>query len=96
MGSPQASNGIRIRRPSRFWWILILCLLLVGAGGASVALAAVNNDPVAKDNSYRVHKGNTLTKPVPGVLNNDMDPDGDKLTVARDSSPRHEIGRAHV
>ncbi|HJQ29344.1 MAG TPA: Ig-like domain-containing protein, partial [Rubrobacter sp.] len=90
MGRQWASDGMRDSIPSRFWWALIVCLLLVGAGGVSAAFAAViNSDPVAKDNSYRVHKGTTLTRPVPGVLNNDIDPDGDKLSVTRDSSPRH-------
>ncbi|HEX6710956.1 MAG TPA: Ig-like domain-containing protein, partial [Rubrobacter sp.] len=90
MESQRASDGMRDRRPSRFWWALIVCLMLVGAGGASAALAAVgNSDPIAKDNGYRVKSGNVLERSAPAVLRNDTDPDGDRIFAVRASAPKH-------
>jgi len=41
-----------------------------------------NQPPVAVDDvAYRVDEDNTLTVPVPGVLGNDSDPEGDLLTA---------------
>jgi hypothetical protein len=89
---PQAPEGMQGRGYARFWWILLFFLLIVGAGGASAAIVATlvpNSDPVARDNGYRVHKGDTLKRSAPAVLGNDSDPDGDKLSAVRASSPRH-------
>jgi hypothetical protein len=48
----------------------------------SVAVANVNDRPVAVNDAYEMIKGGTLRKYTPGVLANDSDPDvGDTLTV---------------
>ncbi|HCI12458.1 MAG TPA: hypothetical protein DFK12_00465 [Gallionellaceae bacterium] len=48
----------------------------------SVAVANVNDAPVATNDAYDMVKGGTLRKSAPGVLANDIDPDvGDTITV---------------
>ena len=74
--------------------VLLFCLLLVCVGGASAAVTeaeaqGTNAAPVAKDNEHRVKKDGTLRISAPGVLRNDLDPDGDQLSARRQSSPRH-------
>ncbi|MBL8391325.1 MAG: cadherin-like domain-containing protein, partial [Candidatus Accumulibacter sp.] len=54
------------------------------AGGKAVTVNAAgggNTDPVADDESYSVHAGQTLTIAAPGVLDGDTDADGDPLSV---------------
>ena len=46
-----------------------------------------NEAPIAVDDSYSVNEGETLSVPAPGVLANDMDPDGDHLTAVLYSAP---------
>jgi hypothetical protein len=48
---------------------------------ALVTLIITNRPPVAVSDSYGVHTNLTLTVPVPGVLANDSDPDGDALSA---------------
>ncbi|NIS81747.1 MAG: tandem-95 repeat protein, partial [Anaerolineales bacterium] len=40
-----------------------------------------NDAPIAQDDAYEVDEDSPLTVPVPGVLVNDSDPDGDPLTA---------------
>jgi hypothetical protein len=47
-----------------------------------VIAANANRAPVAGDDEYSVHAGQSLVVPVPGILGNDSDPDGDALRVA--------------
>ena len=60
---------------------------LVSAGVASVpALITItvndlNEAPVAVDDHYVVDSGHALTVPAPGLLGNDVDPDGDPLSA---------------
>jgi hypothetical protein len=51
---------------------------------------AQNDPPVANDDAYFMTKDATLTVGIPGVLNNDNDPDGDEITVLSATSPSHE------
>src|SRR5882724_6714326 len=63
-----------------------------GTSSAQVSLTVtpVNDPPVANNDSYHVVQGNTLTvNAVSGVLANDTDVDGDKLTVAVSTGPAH-------
>jgi len=53
----------------------------------SITVNPVNDPPAAADDGYSVGEDNTLTVPVPGVLGNDSDVDGDMLTAALDSDP---------
>jgi VCBS repeat-containing protein len=56
----------------------------------TVTISAVNNAPVADNDSYSVNEGATLTVPAAtGVLNGDTDPEGDSLTAVLDSGPAH-------
>jgi len=47
----------------------------------------VNRAPVAVNNSYNVNKNTVLTVPIPGVLINDTDPDGDSLSAVLVTPP---------
>ena len=52
------------------------------AGAAStVTVTAVNDPPVALDDSYATPEDTVLTVEAPGVLENDSDVDGDGLTA---------------
>jgi len=42
--------------------------------------------PVAQDDSFRVFHDTTLNEPIPGILENDWDPEGDALTINWDDS----------
>jgi len=61
-----------------------------GQGGSASAIVtvgvlAVNDAPVANNDSYRVVSGSTLTVPRPGVMANDSDAEGDELTATLQS-----------
>ena len=58
---------------------------------ATVALTitAVNDAPVAADNSYTTNEDIQLTITAPGLLTNDSDVDGDPLTAVLVSGPSH-------
>ncbi len=58
---------------------------------ATVALTitAVNDAPVAGNDSYSTNAGVVLTVPVPGVLANDSDVDGNPLTATLVTAPAH-------
>jgi hypothetical protein len=54
----------------------------------SIAVANVNDRPVARNNTYAMIKGGTLNVAAAGVLANDNDPDvGDTLTATNYSAP---------
>jgi hypothetical protein len=46
-----------------------------------------NSPPIGVDDAFEVVEGTTLSIPVPGVLANDSDPDGDAISVPSASSP---------
>ncbi len=53
----------------------------------SIAVADVNDPPVAQNNAYSMVQGGTLNVAAPGVLGNDSDPDaGDTLTAVNFSA----------
>lgn len=54
----------------------------------TIAVAAVNDAPVAKGDSYRVKRGKKLTVLAPGILGNDADAEGDTLAARAISGPR--------
>ena len=53
----------------------------------NVGAAQANRAPTAQDDLYAVRRGDTLTVPAPGVLQNDSDPDGQSLTSILVSNP---------
>ena len=54
----------------------------------SIAVANVNDAPVARNNAYIMIKGGVLNVAAPGVLGNDRDPDaGDTLAAVNFSAP---------
>lgn len=48
-----------------------------------------NSASVARGNSYRGKEDRVLKVSAPGVLRNDTDPDGDRLSTRRVSGPKH-------
>ena len=62
------------------------CLALVAV---VVDVPNTNQAPVATADQYVVNVGQTLTVGAPGVLANDVDPDGDPLTAQLVSGPLH-------
>jgi VCBS repeat-containing protein len=48
-----------------------------------------NDAPVVANDAYVVAEGGTLNVPAPGVLANDVDPDGDPFTAVLVSGPAH-------
>ena len=63
----------------------------VNSNVATVAITviAVNDAPVAAENSYSTNEGTTLTVGAPGVLGNDSDVEGDPLTAVVVGLPAH-------
>jgi VCBS repeat-containing protein len=47
----------------------------------NLTIAPVNDPPLATDDTGTVAEGGTLNEPAPGVVGNDIDPEGDSLTV---------------
>ena len=61
-----------------------------GPDGIVCALAATNNQPVAVDDTYQVTPDAVLTiEAADGVLSNDLDADGEVLTVSLDQTVTH-------
>ena len=67
-----------------------------GNGGTSTAtvtvtIAAVNDAPVAANDSYSVNQGTTLSVTAPGVLTNDTDTENNALTahISQRRNERH-------
>jgi VCBS repeat-containing protein len=55
----------------------------------TVKVTNVNEAPISANETYTVGQGATLTISAPGVLGNDADADGDKLTAQLVSGPTH-------
>jgi hypothetical protein len=55
----------------------------------TIYVGAENDPPVANDNVYSIDEDTELTVPLPGVLGNDSDVDGDPLTVNLITPPAH-------
>ncbi|MFC1980932.1 Ig-like domain-containing protein [Chloroflexota bacterium] len=53
----------------------------------TITVKAVNDAPVANNDSYSTSEGTVLTVAAPGVLGNDSDPDGDSLTSTQVTDP---------
>lgn len=76
--------------------LLVVGSLRVIAGGAVVpsdgvhvltAEGGANTAPIAADDRASVDAGSTIDDRAPGLLFNDVDPDGDPLVAMRDSGP---------
>ena len=55
----------------------------------SLTVTPVNDAPVAADDAYTVAEDSTLDVPAPGILQNDIDPDGDSLLAMVVVPPTH-------
>ncbi len=55
----------------------------------NVMVTASNSAPVAANDAYSVNQDSTLTVVAPGVLANDADADGDRLTTSLVNGPGH-------
>ena len=60
-----------------------------GVATVTLTITNVNRAPVATDDSYTLGKNSSLALPVPGVLGNDMDLDGDALGAALVTNAAH-------
>lgn len=58
-------------------------------GASSSAFNVVNLPPVASADAYTTNENTPLNVPAPGVLVNDVDPDGDPLTAVKLTDPIH-------
>jgi VCBS repeat-containing protein len=58
-------------------------------GTVTMAVAAVNDGPVAANDSYGTNEDTPLTVAPTGVLGNDTDVDGDSLTAVKVNNPTH-------
>jgi VCBS repeat-containing protein len=54
-----------------------------------ITVNAVNDTPVAVNDTYSTNEDTVLNRAVPGVLSNDTDPDGDNLTAVKVNDPAH-------
>jgi hypothetical protein len=59
------------------------------AAWVSVLVERVNDAPQAADDAYALDEGATLVVAPPGVLGNDVEPDGDPLTLTLIAPPSH-------
>lgn len=59
------------------------------AAWVRVLVERVNGAPEAGDDAYDLHEGATLVVAAPGVLGNDVDPDGDALAATLVTGPAH-------
>src|SRR5206468_4531191 len=55
----------------------------------SITVTPVNDAPIANNDSYTNAEDTVLSIPLPGVLGNDTDVDGDTLTAVLASNPTH-------
>lgn len=90
-------------RYSKLKWALLVCMLVLTAAitgglaspdataqGSNIAWDADGNRaPTARNDRFTATEDRRLTIKAPGVLKNDTDEDGDKLSAARLSAPRH-------
>src|SRR2546427_733696 len=60
-----------------------------GIATVNITITAVNNAPVATNDSYTTADDTTLNVAAPGVLTNDSDVDGDSLSAVLVSQPTH-------
>jgi VCBS repeat-containing protein len=55
----------------------------------TITITATNDRPTAADDAYTTAEDTALTVDAPGVLGNDTDPDGDRLSGVAGSGPSH-------
>src|SRR5207244_5937541 len=60
-----------------------------GIATVNITITAVNDAPVAVNDSYTTAEDTTLNVAAPGVLANDSDVDGDSLSAVLVSQPAH-------
>src|SRR5206468_185391 len=60
-----------------------------GIATVNITITAVNDAPVAVNDSYTTDEDTTLNVAAPGVLGNDSDVDGDTLSAVLVSQPAH-------
>lgn len=97
MDQPRARTGGAALRAALPTAALVVGTLRVVAGGAVVpgddvvwlltAEREANATPIAADDKASIDAGASIDDPAPGLLFNDVDPDGDPLIAMRDSGP---------
>jgi VCBS repeat-containing protein len=58
-------------------------------GTVTITVSAVNDAPVANDDSYSTERNAALSVPAPGALANDTDVEGDALSAVKVANPAH-------
>jgi VCBS repeat-containing protein len=64
-------------------------LLSSGTVTVTISVTAVNDAPVAENESYAINEDSPLSVSLPGVLANDSDVDGNLLSAVRVTGPAH-------
>ena len=75
--------------PDSFTYTIADSAGLTATGTVTITVTPVNDPPTANPDTYTLDltTGRTLTVRAPGVILNDVDVDGDRLTAVRDTSP---------
>ncbi len=87
--APSTNNGTSVSytpNPDFFGNDSFTYTISDGNGGfdtatVNVAVANINDTPIANNDNYNMNQDTTLNVPAPGVLTNDTDADGDTLTA---------------
>lgn len=69
------------KKNSLIFQSLAIVFVLTGCGDGSESGPSFNEPPTGKADSYTLASGISITVPAPGVLANDLDPNGDKLSA---------------
>lgn len=88
-GSPATSGTVAVAGPGPHQLTWSSIDVAGNRESTRTANLRVNRPPVANADWYTVPMDTSLTVPVPGVLGNDTDPDGDMLTVGAHQAPVH-------
>ncbi len=88
-GSFSYKPSLNYNGPDNFTYIANDGTLSSATTTVSLTVTAVNDVPVAGNDTYSTTAGVTLTVGTPGVLANDADVDGDPLTTKLDTAPAH-------
>jgi VCBS repeat-containing protein len=62
-----------------------------GTATVTITVDAVNDPPVARDDAYATDEDTALSVAAPGLLTNDTDVDGDRLSAALAGGPAHGV-----
>src|SRR5439155_1325633 len=88
-GSVTYAPAANYHGPDRFSYAISDGQGGLATGVVSITIAPVNDAPQAADDSYTTNEDTTLSVAAPGVRANDVDVDGDSLTLTVTGGPSH-------